>query len=123
MKNKKIKLNFRVEDNLNIYSYNVKFYDENNNLISEGVTNELGGLDFNVPGFGVYQIVVYSSSIIPCRQCLVLLVNENTPEFLLFTFNRYNVKKQHLITVNLTDKIYKGLPIMKGQVILWQDNT
>lgn len=65
----------------------------------------------------VYKMMIISS--LKYQKIVTFLVTEKTPSELIIFLNDYYVSKPHLITIKLTDRFYKNLPITKGKIILW----
>lgn len=123
MSNKTIKIRCRLCDSLNNYCYKIKIYNNKNELVVNSYTDNRGCLLFKIPYFGVYKIIILNNSFIPRKKVLTIFINKHICNELVVTFNKYCIKKRHPITIIMTDKNYKGLPITKGRMILWKTNT
>ena len=71
--------------------------------------------------FGIYKIIINDFGYYNKKRCIILFINKKTPEELLIV-NTPFIKKSHKVNINLTDQNYKGLPIVKGEIILWEKN-
>lgn len=111
---KYIKIKCKAINDLNTCKYHVIILN-NKNIIFDGYTKETIYLNLKI---GIYNIV-----IIPCNNksnkiCSTFIVDDNSCNTFNFVFYKKNP-----ITIKITDKNYKGLPIEKGKIIIWQNNT
>lgn len=113
-----ITLKCRKYGSLSVPLYHVCVYDINNNIIIDDYTNNIGNIDIELPHYGIYKIhIINPKNCI--RNCMVILVNKNFPNE-LFIVNEIKQNRPHSIHFVLIDENYKNLPIMKGEIILWQ---
>lgn len=117
-----IKIKCRLCDSLDLYYYKIEIYDKKNNLIISDFTNVFGKYLFKFPCCGIYKIVVINCNLIPHKKIITLFVDNNYDEELCVIFNKFITRKKHLITINMLDYNYNGLPLNKGRVILWETN-
>jgi hypothetical protein len=112
--NKEIEIICLENDCLGLYKYHILIYNDLNELIIDDYTH-LGKLFFTVPKNKLYKIVVINK----CQRkiCKSIFTNAST-EKIIFIFNKINLSSHPIIT-KLTDKYYPGLPIMKGDIDLW----
>ena len=118
MIDKSVKIKCRLGDSLDIYRYKIKIYDEKNNLIIADFTDEFGNYVFNVSQYGIYKIVIINHHLIPIKKCIIIFVDQKNTGTLYIIFNKFITKQTHLITVNVSDYNYEGLPLTNGKVIL-----
>lgn len=121
MEDKILKIKCILCNSINIYKYKLLIYNHNNKLICNDYTNENGCFQFQVPDYGIYKIIFLNSQTNPQKMCVTTLIRKNHQNKITITFNYPSKKKLFLIT--LTDQNYRGLPIAKGEIILWQNNT
>lgn len=116
-----VTLKCRKYDSLSVPLYHIYVYNINNNIIVDGYTNNLGNIKIEFPHDGIYKVHIINSKN-GNKNCIVILINKNFPSelFIVNEVKRNSSRSIHLI---LTDKNYKNLPIMKGEIILWQKNT
>lgn len=116
---RKIKLKFC--DFLNICNYKIFIYDENNHLLKSMEINNSNYIPLEITYCGIYKIVIISKHLYPKKRCFVLYLDRKTPDTLLIPY-QVRQKKSRKIEFNLTDEVYKGLPIEKGEITLWEKN-
>ncbi len=108
-------------NSIDICKYHVFIYNCKNELICDNYTNENGVVHFKPTYYGIYKIkVVPNKYIVPNKICTTILISKNYCNRVLILFNKCPESFNHPIKVKLTDKNYKGLPIKKGEIILWQ---
>lgn len=74
------------------------------------------------PCCGNYKILIKNNKcdIFPRTIVQSMYIDNNTND-LVFHFYKYAlINKKTPVIINLTDQNYNGLPIMKGEIILWQ---
>lgn len=119
-----LKIKCRVCGTMEPAQFYIKIYNIKKELIFDSVTDSLGCVVVNFPYDGVYNITITSSNnLVPKEIKRVLYVYDFCPDTLLFNFNNINNYESAPIKFVVTDTNYKGLPIMKGELILWQKNT
>ena len=121
---KKIKIKCATSNGLYSYKYHIKIFDKNDILIFEGNTSlKENYIIYDFPSFDIYKIIIYSSqNVIPGYICKNVYIHKNICSTLLFLFEIPSKKKNIPKKCYLTDKNYKGLPIMKGEMILWPNH-
>lgn len=117
-----IKIKCRQCNSLINYKYKIKIYDDNNCLIVNDITDELGNYYFKASYLNSYRIVAINTKISWQRSCLIVFVNKNYPDKLFIVFNKLITKRKTSTTIRLTDQNYLDLPIEKGKVILSKIN-
>lgn len=122
MNNDVIKIKCRLVDSLSGYQYKIRIYDDACNLIIDDFTDAFGNYDFCFSKYGIYRIVITNCVVAPYEKKLLFYVNKCCCKELVVMFNESNKHIENPITFNVTDRYYKGLPIMKGKVILWTIN-
>lgn len=119
--NYKVKIKCYLYSNINNIHFHIKVFDSANCLIADGLTNDFKELEFNVKKFGLYKIVIIPKPfLIPNYVAKYITINKDT-NVLTFKFN-INDYIEHPIIFKLTDRYYKDLPILKGDIDLWQKN-
>lgn len=119
-----LKIKCRVCSTIEPSLFYIKIYNMRKELIYDAVTDNLGCVLFNFPDNGIYNITITSSNnLVPKEIRSVLCVYDFCPDTLLFNFNNINNYESLPIKFIVTDTNYKGLPITKGELILWQKNT
>lgn len=107
---------------LEIYYYEIIILDKNNKKVFEGITNYLGRINLKLPS-GIYKIIVFANpQIEPCYFKTVIIVFGDKYNTYKFGFSTLKQKNPY-VTLSITDQYYDGLPIKKGEIILWQNNT
>ena len=114
---KNVKLKFIGTGVCSFYQAHVCIYDECNNLVYEGDTNN-GCLCVNLCINRLYKVYA-------CTRCERLFgafyVRCNKCEYCFpFTSAFSQIEEEDNITFQLTDAVYENLPIMRGDMILWQ---
>lgn len=115
------KVKIKLCDFLNICDYKVLIYDENNHLLKSIRINNDNYIPLEITYYGIYKIVIISKHLYLKKRCFVLYLDRKTPDTLLIPY-QVRQKKTRKIEFNLTDEIYKDLPIQKGEIILWEKN-
>lgn len=123
MNNNKVKIKCRVFDSIDIYKYNIKIYDLDNRLIYCENTDEMGIVYFEPKNYGLYKIVITNNDNMYPRKIYSNILIFNNYHTFLFIFYKNLINKFNSVTIILTDKNYKNLPIEKGEILLWQKNT
>lgn len=118
---KSVTLKCKKNDSLNVPLYRIRIYDITDNLIIDNYTNKVGIININFPNYGIYKIHIINSRKVMIN-CIVVLINKDFPNELLIV-NEIKRNSYHSINFILTDKNYKNLPIMKGEIFLWQKST
>lgn len=118
---KRIKIRCLLCNCIAYYPYHILIYNHKQHLIYDGFTTKYGVLDFDFPEYGLYKIVIKSNnSWIPKVNKKSIFLSPNCSDLLIFTLHSYcNSKSKDPITIRLTDRNYKGLPIEKGEIKLW----
>lgn len=111
---KKIKIKCIVCNSLERYYFHIKIYNVNNKLIAESNIDNYKPYIITIPYNGIYKVRISNYSIIRDE---MIIINEHSPNTICYYF--YQKKKRKPITIILTDKNYKGLPIEKGEIALW----
>ncbi|MBP3635891.1 MAG: hypothetical protein J6J17_05540 [Bacilli bacterium] len=123
MNDDKIKIKCKVLDSIDEYKFNIKIYDSYNTLIYCGNTDESGTMYFKPKYYGVYKVIITNKkNIYPRKLCSSILIYNNYCHTFLFSFYKCLKNKNNPITIILTDKNYKNLPIEKGEILLWPKN-
>lgn len=118
---KKVKIKCRFSNRIDTYKFLIVIYDCNGNLILRKSTNYLGYLYFNAPYYGIYKILVFKKKVLKYYNN-IYISKERCSEFTFILKENY-IKTPRLVTFKVTDKIYQGLPIKEGKLILWEKNT
>ncbi len=118
---KKVKIKCRFSNSINTYKFLIVIYDCNGNLILRKSTNYLGYLYFNAPYYGIYKILVFKNKVLKYYNN-IYISKEGCLAFTFILKENY-IKTPRLVTFKVTDKIYQGLPIKEGKLILWEKNT
>lgn len=119
MFDKNIKIKCIFNSSISIYCYKILIYNSKNEKIVDSYTDKMGVFNFKCPCFGIYKIIIIPDyRLVPAKKCITILVNQKTTDKLSFIFTS-RVNYFHPITIKMTDQNYKGLPIMKGKIILW----
>lgn len=122
MEYKIIKIKCLLCNSIDIYKYEIFIYDIDGNIVYNGKTNDKGYILFKVPYLGIYKIIIKAEkNICPKIISEKILIHKNCPNTILFTFKKLNKNYLSPITIKLTDKNYKNLPIEKGEIRLWQN--
>ncbi len=93
----------------------VKLKDKCNKSVFEGITDNFGRVKIPICNNEVYKLIVYSNLSI---MKIPLIARKN--KFYFINIGNYK-RKDHLVTVLLTDKYYPNIKIEGGKMILWQD--
>lgn len=117
--NRKVKIKCYLCDTISTYQFHVKIFDERKCLIFDKDTDCLGEAEFFIKKFGVYKIVIIPKSPLNPRYISKYIYIDNDTKVLPFAFS-INCYHEHQIIVELTDRYYSGLPVLKGEVDLWQ---
>lgn len=117
---KSIKIKCFAMDTLDHYLYRIIIYNDKKEMILNEVTTQDLFL-FDVPYYGVYQIIVVPYANLVCDSaCKTVFIHKNFEQTLYFSFYKPS-KSKKTVTLILTDQNYKGLPIEKGVIKLWQN--
>lgn len=110
-----------VCNSLSKYNYNINIYNCDNKLICKSCSDELF---FYAEYYKIYKIVIYTyNDIYPQKICKDIVLTPINCNIIIFNFNKLdNNSKIIPIILNITDKYYKGLKIMKGEINLWQNH-
>lgn len=118
---KKLEIKCFTIDSINIYKYRIIIYNSNQELVLDDFTTN-GSLFFNIPYYDLYKIIVIPQSNLKYNYfCQNVLIHKNFCKILLLPFCKNSISKK-TVTLILTDKNYKGLPIKKGEITLWQNH-
>lgn len=115
----KVNIKCILVDSINYINYYIWIYNNKNELIDEGFSNN-GNFCFNSFNNQIFKIIIKPESS-SCKICKYIYIDSKKDNKLCFKF-KSKVKNKCLITINLTDQNYKGLPIEKGEIFLWQNN-
>src|SRR5574344_261718 len=108
-------------DTLNRYSFEIKIYDDCNHLLVNKCTNKFGVLSVKLFKKGLYKIIIKTKCFLyPNYICKKIFINKTNNQF-TFNFNQC-IHKTHPIIITIVDKYYKNLPLLKGEIHLWQKN-
>lgn len=115
-----IKINCYMCSSLDNVIYHICIYDEDDNIVYEKNTNKK--LIFNPKHNGIFKVIAsidnkYNSYI----KRKTLIFNSNHTKNINIIFHKKYINKPKIIY--FTDKNYKNMPIMKGEIILWQKVT
>lgn len=121
---KKIKIKCAISNSLYSCKYHIRIFDKHDTLIFEDDTSlKENYIIFDFPSFDIYKIKIFSSNnIVPGYICKKIYIHKNICDTLLFLFEIPQKKRNAPKTYHLTDQNYKGLPIMKGEIILWPNH-
>ena len=109
-----------VTNTLDMFKFNIKIYDINNNLIKESYTCIYGVLDISYLKHGIYYIVISACSYVyPKILKRKIIIDDLLDDDFVFYFKYKN--NSHLIKFTLKDKNYP-LKIKEGEIYLWQEN-
>lgn len=98
-------------------SYFLSVYDCFNNLIFEGITDKYGYASIDLDKDDIYKIIVKTPKKMGLKKCVIFYFRKCGCNKLSIIFNK-NICP---ITIKLTDKYYKNLPI-SGRMILRETN-
>lgn len=115
-----IKIKCKLCDSLDFCHCKIKIYDKKNHLIIDDFTDKSGNYLFLVPCYGIYKISIINCNFFPSKKNITVFIDETYSEELCVIFNKFVTRKKHLVTINVLDYNYKGLPLNKGRVILWK---
>lgn len=110
----KVLLRFKSCSNLLVNNLKVNIFDSKNNLILNKKTDNLGNIEFIFSFYDVYKIIIYTGMCNSNNFCIPVLINNNSKQIDIY-LNCINKRK-----ILLTDKNYVGLPIEKGEILLWK---
>lgn len=118
---KRLKIRCFSRDTLDHYFYRIIIYNDKKEMKLNEVTRE-DCFVFDVPYYGVYQIIVVPFANLVCDSaCRKVFIHKKLEPTLCFSFYKPS-KIKSIITLILTDQNYKGLPIEKGVIKLWQNH-
>lgn len=121
MKNNEVKIRYILNDRLDNSYHKILIFNNENKLLFDGYTDVKGSFLFQAPYFGIYKIIILTKEKTLCK-VMKILVRKNKNNYFLFKINNKKINLQ-TVTFWVTDKNYKGLPLKKGEMILWQKNT
>ena len=101
----------RVQNDLCFYKFKFKIFDLNNNLVIDSETDKYGCYTCFLPQ--KLYIIKFYSELYP--NVMVGILNKR--------INNFCFIKMHNITITLVDQNYIGLPIKKGEIMLWPNHT
>ena len=98
----------------NYYQAKVIIYDHNKCLIYDGYTYN-GIININIKSGCYYLEAKTNFGLIYKKIYIIDYISEYT-----FIFNNILINNNSIINFLLTDQYYANLPIMKGDIYLWQ---
>lgn len=112
---KKIKIKIRSNKSISLYCYHILIFDDDRLVFDDYTKN--GEIYFNVEYKKGYCIIIINP--LGFRKKIAFYYNNYTLNEFTIVMKNCLSKKSHLITIKLTDHNYKGLPILKGKIVLW----
>lgn len=94
-------------------NYTVCIYNKNR-LCFVGKTDKFGILKIRVCKYNLYKVVICHSKSFVKYKANIFIRNHNL-QYLVVFLREYNINS---IKLRVTDKYYKGLPLMKGNINL-----
>jgi hypothetical protein len=115
----KIKIKCFCATNIDVYQYHVLIYDSHNCLVFDNFT-DMCKVFFNAFVGEVYKIIAINNNCLYPKRIIKKVCIRKNVDSIFFVFNNFcQCKKEHKIVCQITDKYYEGLPIMKGEIDLW----
>lgn len=116
---KQINIKCIATDSIDILKYHIWIYNLKDKLVYEG-SSKCGNIFFTPPHNGVFKLVIQFKNS-SCRICKMIYIHSNMNPTFCFKFQK-KTKMKHSITFHVTDHHYRGLPIEKGEIFIWQNN-
>lgn len=118
-----VKINLRICDYLCCYQFLVFIYDSNNKLVCKQTVRDWDSIDFYPPYIGTYAMKVIVFEKIPkVIYKTSFYYGKSSQNCISFILPSIRNPILHPITIKMTDQNYRGLPIMKGEIKLWQNH-
>ena len=121
MSKRRVKIKCLVSNSLCKYTFKIKVYDDNDNLVCDSIGNEI---EFMANTYRAYKVMIFSCNNLYisfiCKDIVFSSCNSN---LVIIDFN--NIKeKPHMafVTLTITDENYKGLMLKKGEIKLWPNH-
>lgn len=99
--------------------FQVFIYNKNNVCVFNKCC--CGNIFFKPSSFGTYKIVIIPKiKTYPNYISSSFIVDEKSDNLIIYNFKKIHIAP--LITIKITDQVYKGLKIMKGEIKLWPNH-
>ena len=120
-KKKTTEIKCLICDSIEEYHFYITIYNSSNEIVYKSYVSSKEVINFEVPYVDEYKFEIKpEEKIFPLKICQKFKLVPCLFLCIYFNFYKYCVfDLPHYITFNLTDKNYKNLPIMKGEIILW----
>lgn len=102
-------------------TYCIEIYNSKWELIYKNIIDN-NYICVTFPYSGIYKVIIKSNNcnILP-RTIVESIYVCNTKDITFKFYKCCLINKKSPVTLKLTDENYVGLPIMKGEIILWQN--